>query len=58
MPVNNVTLQKDDRLKELNAETRKWLICRKKTLIADQLPKKIDQIVFCELSALQMRAYK
>ena len=51
-------LQKDDRLKELNAETRKWLVCRKKTLIADQLPKKIDQIIFCELSALQMRAYK
>lgn len=51
-------LQRDERLEKLNFETRKWLIQRKKTLIADQLPKKLDQVVFCELSAVQMRAYK
>jgi SNF2 family DNA or RNA helicase len=51
-------LQKDDRLKELTFETRKWLVHRKKKLIAHQLPKKIDQVVFCELSAVQLRAYK
>ena len=45
-------------MEQLNFETRKWLIQRKKTVIADQLPKKLDQIVFCELSTVQMRAYK
>lgn len=50
--------QKDDRLLELNIETKKWLIHRKKKLIAHQLPLKIDQVVFCELSAVQMRAYQ
>jgi SNF2 family DNA or RNA helicase len=55
---SSLVLQKLDRVEELNRETRKWLIQRKKTLIADQLPKKLDQVVFCELSAVQMRAYK
>ena len=43
-------LQKDDALKLLNLEVRKYLVCRKKTLIAHQLPEKIDQVM-CHMVA-------
>ena len=34
------------------------LICRTKQLIADQLPKKTDKVVFCPLTATQRQAYE
>lgn len=34
------------------------MLRRNKSIIADQLPRKIDQIVFCELSDYQLRAYQ
>ena len=37
----------------------KYLLRRTKdNTLADQLPKKTDNIVFCRLAPLQMRAYK
>jgi SNF2 family DNA or RNA helicase len=34
------------------------MLRRTKALIAEQLPKKLDKIVFCELTPLQLRAYQ
>ncbi|KAG5941324.1 hypothetical protein E4U53_007430 [Claviceps sorghi] len=36
----------------------RYFLRRMKTLIADQLPKKTDRVVFCPLSDLQREAYK
>ncbi|KAG6032940.1 hypothetical protein E4U41_007080 [Claviceps citrina] len=36
----------------------RYFLRRMKTLIADQLPKKTDRVVFCPLSDLQRAAYK
>lgn len=35
-----------------------YLLRRTKALIADQLPRKRDYVVFCDLSDLQRRAYR
>ncbi|XP_052775381.1 DNA excision repair protein ERCC-6-like 2 isoform X2 [Mya arenaria] len=45
--------------KEKLAEVRKGMMIRRmKTLIADQLPKKDDRVVFCRLSGLQTSIYQ
>lgn len=36
----------------------RYFLRRMKTLIADQLPKKTDRVVFCQLSELQQEAYE
>lgn len=44
---------------QLQRLLEKYLLRRTKdNTIADQLPKKTDNIVFCRLAPLQMRAYK
>jgi len=40
------------------AVRNRYMLQRKKAIIADQMPEKKDQVVFCELSPLQVRAYK
>jgi len=40
-------------------ELKKYMLRRRKdNTIADQLPKKVDNIVFCQLTDFQLRAYK
>lgn len=52
-------LQGDERQKRLNQVLGKYLLRRRKDkVIQEQLPKKIDNIVFCQLTDLQVRAYK
>ncbi|KAL3134837.1 hypothetical protein ABBQ32_007805 [Trebouxia sp. C0010 RCD-2024] len=47
------------RQSQLNALVEKFLLRRTKdSTIKDQLPKKTDNIVFCEMSLLQHRAYE
>lgn len=44
---------------QLNKLVEKFLLRRTKdSTIKDQLPKKTDNIVFCEMSLLQHRAYE
>lgn len=35
-----------------------YVLCRTKDIISHQLPKKIDQVVFCPLTDMQRRVYK
>ena len=42
----------------LSEKVMRYMKRRKKDIIADQLPKKQDNIVFCELSGAQQRAYR
>ena len=45
--------------KKFNVLKKTWLIRRtKNSVIADQLPKKTDQIMFCGLSSFQREVYK
>ena len=37
---------------------RRFLLRRTKALIAHQMPRKLDYIVFCEMSDLQLAAYR
>ena len=43
------------RQEQLKALMDKWMLQRFKTVIADQLPKKEDTIVFCEMAPMQAR---
>jgi SNF2-related domain len=51
-------LQGADRLKELQDLLSRYLLRRTKALIKHQLPQKNDHIVFCQLSDMQLRAYR
>ena len=52
-------VQGNERQNRLNKLMSKYLLRRRKdTVISEQLPKKIDSIVFCQLTELQVRAYK
>ena len=46
------------RQEQLKALMDRWMLQRFKTIISDQLPKKEDTIVFCEMAARQKRVYK
>ena len=37
---------------------RRFLLRRTKALIAHQMPRKLDYIVYCEMSDLQLAAYR
>ena len=48
-----------DRARQLSALLRKYVLQRKKTaVLAGQLPQKVDNVVFCDLSPLQLKAYR
>jgi hypothetical protein len=52
-------LQGQKRQRELEALLKQFMLRRTKdSTIKDQLPKKTDNIVFCQLAPLQMRAYR
>jgi len=52
-------MQGRSRQTQLNALVDKFLLRRTKdSTIKDQLPHKTDNIVFCEMSVLQHRAYE
>jgi hypothetical protein len=54
-----MTMQARQRQKQLTRVLNKYLLRRTKDgCIRDQLPAKTDNIVFCELSELQSRAYR
>ena len=44
-------------MRQLHVLLSDYLLRRTKKLIAHQLPKKTDHIVFCELAPLQLAAY-
>ena len=46
------------RQEQLKGLMDRWMLQRFKTIISDQLPKKEDTIVFCEMAARQKRVYK
>ena len=58
--VDDVTLGVGrDRARQLSALLRKYVLQRKKTaVLAGQLPQKVDNVVFCDLSPLQLKAYR
>eukprot|EP00775_Hariotina_reticulata_P007621 gene7621-7823_t len=47
-----------ERLEELKPLVRRLALRRTKAIISDQLPKKTDVVVFCQLKDLQRRAYE
>lgn len=48
-----------ERQQRLNKLLSKYLLRRRKDkVIREQLPKKSDNIIFCQLTDLQIRAYK
>lgn len=47
-----------ERQGQLNELVNKWVLRRDKSLIADQLPGKDDNVVFCKLAGMQTRAYE
>lgn len=53
-----VFLQARDRQAQLVQKLSCVMIRRTKQIISHQLPTKTDNIVFCEMSIMQMRAYK
>lgn len=51
--------QGQKRQEKLHATLQKYLLRRRKdNTIKDQMPNKLDNIVFCELSDLQLKAYR
>jgi hypothetical protein len=44
-----------ERQTQLNQLVQKWVLRRDKSLIADQLPGKDDNVVFCKLAGMQVR---
>jgi hypothetical protein len=51
--------QAKSRQEQLNALTERYLLRRtKQGTIKEQLPRKVDHIVFCPLAPIQMRAYR
>jgi SNF2 family DNA or RNA helicase len=43
----------------LDTVVKKYMLRRRKdNTISEQLPKKVDNIVFCQLTEFQLRAYK
>lgn len=52
-------LQGSKRQEKLHKKLSKYMLRRRKdNTIKAQMPKKIDNIVFCELSELQLKAYR
>lgn len=52
-------VQGRNRQTKLNSLVDKFMLRRTKDgTIKDQLPQKVDNIVFCEMSLLQQRAYE
>lgn len=52
-------MQAHQRQERLDKLLKQYMLRRtKESTIRDQLPKKMDNIVFCKLAALQMRAYR
>lgn len=51
-------VQGKDRLAQLHTLLAKVLLQRTKSIIFDKLPKKINCVVFVELSGLQRRCYE
>ena len=58
--VDDTTLGRGrDKAEQLRRLLRKYMLKRtKKDTLADQLPQKADNVVFCDMSALQIRASK
>ena len=56
--VDDTTLGRGrDKAEQLRRLLRKYMLKRtKKDTLADQLPQKADNVVFCDMSALQIRA--
>lgn len=48
----------DQAIQRLRQLLPRYLLRRTKSIIAHQLPKKTDQIAFCEMSELQLAAYR
>lgn len=46
------------RAQQLNDLLGRYMLRRTKAIISDLLPKKEDNIVFCQLSDMQRRAYR
>lgn len=51
-------VQGRQRAEQLNILLQRFMLRRTKAIISGLLPKKQDHIVFCQLSELQLRAYK